>query len=727
MASSKSTTRRILALWLPRLPTDRLQRRRKAARRTQGALDRAGTQSETPLVIAEKIDNALQISALDREASALGLKVGMTLASARAMLPELDVAQADADADRHTLERIASWCERFTPFVALSPPRTALLDITGCAHLFGGESALLASVTAGLIAQGFAVRAAIAGSAAAACALARYMDGAIAPPGADAALLAPLPVEALNLDPVTVHAFRRAGLKTIGAIAARGRAELTARFGAELVFLLEQALGRTEKPITPRRPLPDFSAEHRFAEPVVTEAAALAALEELARALCLRLERHARGARHIEARFFRTDGAVRTIAIETAGPSRDPGMILRLFQEKLGALADPLDPGFGYDLIRLCAARTERAGAEATDFDAQAHAAREVRFLVDRLTARFGKARVLVFEPRNTHIPERAFATVPAQEVSAYGCLSLPSICLARPCAEHPEPQTHVLAATGSSGQARGRQSCVSVSNNLALAVQVQQKNPPSLWEGGGGGIQILLLPSLSHARDAGAGSTRVAFAVGFERGIERADHLLFVGDALVVLLAQRLDLHAVSRGLRRLDLLVEAGAIIPELLLVAANGRVEGVDLFFCRCRAVERRRRLERHLAFDERRIGRWRLVLVLLVLRLFSGEGGGRDRAHHQFLVPARSAEFAAVAAAFGLEAIGADRNTLAGIVRLYGRFAEHRSRNQAQNARRLPPRLRRWHARHPRLPATRAGYARLCRLERRQAACAQGDCI
>lgn len=373
-------------------------------------------ETPAPLVVAEKTGNALQVSALDREASARGLKVGMTLAHARAMLPALDVARGDADADRRTLDRIADWCERFTPFVALEPPRAALLDIAGAAHLFGGEAAMLTKVCAGLKAQGFAVRGAIASSPAAARALARYADGAVAAPGEDAAALAHLPVEALNLDPAAIHALRRAGLKTIGAAASRGRAELTARFGAELVFLLDEALGKAERPVTPRRPLPGFSAERRFAEPIVTEDAVAAALQDLTGALAKQMERQGRGARRIEARFFRADGAVRAISVETGGPVRDPSVIKRLFKEKLDALADPLDPGFGYDLLRLSATRTERAEAEAADFDAAAHAAREMRFLVDRLAARFGRPRVLAFEPRATHIPGRAFAAVPAQD-----------------------------------------------------------------------------------------------------------------------------------------------------------------------------------------------------------------------------------------------------------------------------------------------------------------------
>jgi protein ImuB len=223
----------------------------------------------------------------------------------------------------------------------------------------------------------------------------------------------------LNLDPVTAHAFRRAGLKTIGQVAARSRAELTARFGAKLVVLLDHALGKSDKSISPRLPVPEYAAELRFADPIATQDAIAAALETLAAQLSKTMEQHGTGARRLDARFFRTDGAVRTIAVETAQPTREPGILLRLFKEKLDALADPLDPGFGYDLMRLCVSCAERAGPENAGFDARAQAERDVRFLIDRMAARFGKERVLTLQPANTHIPERTFVAVPAQEARA--------------------------------------------------------------------------------------------------------------------------------------------------------------------------------------------------------------------------------------------------------------------------------------------------------------------
>jgi len=399
-----SSGRRILALWFPRLSTDRLHRR-----------ERGEPADPAPLVIAAKIENAMRLSAVDANAAALGLSAGMTLATARAMLPDLRIMPSDEAADEALLNHIADWCDRFSPFVACMPPRTLLLDITGTTHLFGGEAQTLDRLRLSLNGQGLTVRSAIAGSAAAALALARFADGTTAACGKDAVALAPLPIEALALDAATNHALRRAGIKTIAQLAARNRTELTARFGSGMIFLLDQALGLAEKPISPRLPLPIYSVEHRFAEPITTEPVILATLTRLAQRLSEVLEARGDGARSLEARFFRADGVLRLITIETARPLRTPAIITRLFQEKIDRLSDPLDPGFGYDLIRLSATRVERALPVVPRLDAPAEGTGDLDFLIDRLAARFGKERILSFLPNDSHIPERTVLAIPAQ------------------------------------------------------------------------------------------------------------------------------------------------------------------------------------------------------------------------------------------------------------------------------------------------------------------------
>jgi len=211
--------------------------------------------------------------------------------------------------------------------------------------------------------------------------------------------------------------LRRAGLKTIAQVAGRTRAELTARFGKEMVFKLERALGQSEKPISPRRILPDYMAEHRFAEPVTAEAFIADSVLSLAGSLCSLLEERGQGARALEASFFRSDGALSRIVLETARPLREPKIIARLFRERLDALADPIDPGFGFDLIRLSALHAERLVPESVGLDAKPDDEKEIAFLIDRLAARFGSHRILTFQPQDTHIPEAAGVAVPAQHV----------------------------------------------------------------------------------------------------------------------------------------------------------------------------------------------------------------------------------------------------------------------------------------------------------------------
>ncbi|NEU99713.1 DNA polymerase Y family protein [Bradyrhizobium sp. UFLA 03-164] len=355
------------------------------------------------------------LHSIDEAAVRAGLSIGLPLANARAICPELTVYDADPAADLKTLNDIADWCDRFTPLVALDPPYGLFLDITGCAHLFGGERALLQIVTHALSRRGFAVSAAIAGTSIAARTLTRYTSGQIVADGAEATAVGPLPVSALGADAAVTIGLRRAGLKTIGDVAARAPHEISARFGADFTTLLGHALGRGDAPISPRKPLPDYIVEKRFPEPIATDTVIALTLSSLAKMLVAAMDRQGKGARQLEASFFRTDGAVRAIMVETGRPVTRPEMIDRLFRERLDALNDPLDPGFGFDLIRLAAGRTEIVVRQQRDLDTTVHDNDEISALIDRIAARIGGERVVVHLPLESHIPERATLALPAQ------------------------------------------------------------------------------------------------------------------------------------------------------------------------------------------------------------------------------------------------------------------------------------------------------------------------
>jgi protein ImuB len=424
MSAFSTNRRRILSLWLPRLPIDRIKRQlargnaapAKAFSSEVGiGSPEDGSKQNYPCIVVAKQNNALQISALDQTASQRGLYAGLPLANARVICPQLQVYDADEAADAKTLNAVADWCDRFTPLVALDPPHGLFLDITGCVHLFGGEAAMMRLVCDVLTAQGFAVSAAIAGTAVCARTMNRHVHGRIVCDGKESDAVAPLPVSALDADAAVVTGLRRAGLKTIGDVADRARHEITARFGAGFTTLLEQALGQRDAPVNPRKPLPDYIVEKRFAEPVATEGVISRTLSGLAGMLVGAMAQQGKGARRVEARFFRTDGAVRTIMIDTGQPVTKIEVIDRLFRERLGALSDPLDPGFGFDLVRLCASRTEIIVQQQRDLDANVHDNDELAALIDRIAARLGGKRVLVHLPQDTHIPERAVLAVPAQ------------------------------------------------------------------------------------------------------------------------------------------------------------------------------------------------------------------------------------------------------------------------------------------------------------------------
>jgi protein ImuB len=420
-----SPTKRILSVWLRRLPTDRLLRL---------SPELAGQ----PFAVAANVKSARRIAAVNDEAAKLGLRAGMPLADARAMYPALAAIDADEAADARLLEAIADWCDRYTPLVGLDPPDGLFLDISGCAHLFGGEAELCRDLKWRLAAQGFHTCLAVADTPGGAWALARYATSPSAHSRASGnpehsrticicdsgsplsrgraelrIMLAPLPLAALRIDPDIAAPLAQAGLKTIGQLLDLPRAPLAARFRQDFVRRIDQALGIEDEPITPRLPLPSFLAEQRFAEPIGREEDVLGTILQLARELARAMERHGKGARRLQTALFRTDGKVARIDVGTAAPLREPERIRRLFIDKLATLGDEADPGFGFDVIRLSALSVEpldpvQAGLSEGD------SSREIAHLIDRLMARFGAERVQRLVSQDTHIPELASLPVSA-------------------------------------------------------------------------------------------------------------------------------------------------------------------------------------------------------------------------------------------------------------------------------------------------------------------------
>jgi protein ImuB len=402
------TTRRFLSLWLPRLATDRARR--------LGHVDKAA-----PLVAVAKVDNAQRLVCVDAQAARLGLSLGLSLPDARARFPALIVVEAEPLEEARLIERLCDWCSRFTPLAALDGRDGLMLDISGVAHLFGGEAALIEDCRARLSAQGITAFIGAAGNPRAASALARFSRVKTAPePMSDRAfakLFHDLPLAALGLDETTVADMARAGLRRIGDIALRPRAPITARFGAVPMARLDALKGLERSSIAPRFKPPDFCAERRFASPIQTVEAIEASLRKLADDLVVLLERQAKGARRIELVLYRVDGEARRILVGASRPLNEARAIVRLIAERLMSPdEDAIDAGYGVDLMRLaCLAAEPLAPSEAELERAhEAERAHALAELLDRLSARLGARAVSRRELIEAHLPEQAEAAAPA-------------------------------------------------------------------------------------------------------------------------------------------------------------------------------------------------------------------------------------------------------------------------------------------------------------------------
>jgi protein ImuB len=348
----------------------------------------------------------------------------LSLADARGAVPDLCIEEADEAADRALLEKLADWCDRYTPLVALDQTQGLFLDISGCAHLFShgeddGEEVLLADCIHRLGMQGFEVRGAIASTAGAAWALSHYGERRCIKTGEEAEALADLPVAALRIGADENALLDRLGLKRIGQLIGKPRAPLAARFGIELVTRLDQALGHLDEVLSPRRPAPSLSSERRFAEPVVDYDSLLKTVASLAKNLVPTLERHGLGARLLEASFFRIDGEVFRVEVGTAAPLRAPDPMSLLFSERLSVLESEWDAGFGFDMVRLAVLRAETLSASQIDLAGEEGATADLTHLYDRLGARLGASRITRYVPVDTHIPERAVVVQPVAQAVA--------------------------------------------------------------------------------------------------------------------------------------------------------------------------------------------------------------------------------------------------------------------------------------------------------------------
>lgn len=440
---NKSPHRRILCLWFPRLAAERVLRQRADA-------------LPAPFAIVGEAHGAQVLVSLCAQAQAAGLHLGQALRDATAMCPALIHRSAHPVAEAAFLASLRRWAGKFTPWVAEEPPDALALDITGCAHLFGGEAALIDVVAADCAALGLSVRAGIADTRGAAWALARYggqaarahrngdaiaqearatrsraskrrswevmatrirsaqaMDAAvIAPSGDMAAVLAPLPLAALRLEAAVVDGLQRLGLRTVRDVVALPRAPFARRFGAVALRRLDQAMGLEPEPISPARGENHFATRLSFPDPIGLRSDIEAGLDRLLPRLCDGLRAKGFGARALRLTAFRAGGGMASVEVGLARPADHPARIRPLLMLKL----DQIDAGFGIDCLRLHAHVVEPLPAlqHAGHLDAgqrvqsRASGDTDLEDLIGKLGAKLGPEQVQRLAPAHSHIPAKA-------------------------------------------------------------------------------------------------------------------------------------------------------------------------------------------------------------------------------------------------------------------------------------------------------------------------------
>lgn len=361
---------------------------------------------QVPLVFALPSRGRLLITAANELAISKGIYLGMAVADAKAIEPSLVMLDDDPEQVGNLLKIIGEWCIRYSPIVAVDYPDGLILDVSGCAHLWGGERPYLKEIVTKFRASGYNVRAAMADTIGTAWAIAHY--GEITPiieSGEQANAILPLPVAALRLEPAIVNRLQKLGLNKINSFISMPRSVLRRRFGQGLLLRLDQALGHDIEPIVPLQPIAPYEERLPCLEPIRTSTGIEIALNRLLEAICKRLQQEGKGLRTASFKCFRVDDKIVQIEIGTTQASHNPNHLFKLFELKIAGIA----PGFGIDLFLLEALKVEDlSSAQEKLWGNSGLQDNSVAELLDRIAGKIGADKIHRFLPEEHYWPERS-------------------------------------------------------------------------------------------------------------------------------------------------------------------------------------------------------------------------------------------------------------------------------------------------------------------------------
>ncbi|PZF74067.1 Y-family DNA polymerase [Taibaiella soli] len=363
---------------------------------------------DVPFVLSASERGRIVVTAANEKAQAKGITKGMVVADCRAIFPTLQVFDDLEGQAEKLLHAFAEWSLRYTPVAAIDLSDGLILDISGCAHLWGGEENYLKDIIQKLNGYGYHVRAAIADTVGAAWAVARYgRTYPIIPPGQQKEALLGLPPVALRLEETTIDRLKKLGLYTVQRFIDMPRSSLRRRFGVALLSRLDQALGLEKEIIQPIQPAQPYQERLPSFEPIRTAPGIEIALRRLLEALCTRLGCEEKGLRHAIFKGYRIDGALQQISIGTGKASRNVEHLFKLFELKIASI----EPDLGIELFLLEAPVVEDLTSEQEALWAVSGSHDEVVIaeLLDKIAGKIGANAIHRFLPAEHYWPEWSF------------------------------------------------------------------------------------------------------------------------------------------------------------------------------------------------------------------------------------------------------------------------------------------------------------------------------
>jgi protein ImuB len=387
-------SRRFVSIWFRHLTTDWFTLRQPHL-------------GNIPFVLKAPSHGKMVVIAANVMAYTEGITNGMALADALALVPGLEALDDKPGLAEKLLKRLAEWCIRFTPFVAVDLPDGLLLDATGCSHLWGGDNSYVAAIVRKLDDRGYDVRVAMADTPGVAWAVARYgREPLVIANGMHIDALLPLPAEALRLQEDIVERLHKLGLHSVRHFIGMPRPSLRRRFGPDFLKRLDLAVGREEEIIEPIHLIEPYHERLPCLEPIVTAIGIEIALEQLLKSLCQRLQQEQKGLRQAVFKSYRVDGKIELVSIGTNRPSHNVMHLFKLFSTKLSVI----EPALGIELFVLEAMKVEDHFPVQKKLWERSNGLEDERLseLLDRLMSKTG-VQAIRYLPDEHYWPERSF------------------------------------------------------------------------------------------------------------------------------------------------------------------------------------------------------------------------------------------------------------------------------------------------------------------------------